>query len=93
MLKLLLVNGADANVTDKDGYNACTFAAGFGNVTCLKLLIDHGADLNAADNDGLAPLDIAKEHENDACVALLEARLFACVFFRLCVELCSEAGM
>ncbi|MCP3898447.1 MAG: hypothetical protein GY707_01785 [Desulfobacteraceae bacterium] len=50
--KVLLENGADVNLSNKDGFSALTFLAASGpkKIGIAQLLIDHGADVNKLTN-------------------------------------------
>jgi FOG: Ankyrin repeat len=61
IMKLLLDNGANANVRDAYGRIPLHWIGGIGDANyrtkVLDLLMKHGANLNAVDNDGNPPLN------------------------------------
>lgn len=54
----LLANGADANMSMRDGGNALHGAAFVGNAPAAALLLDLGVDADALNNDGISVWDI-----------------------------------
>lgn len=46
-MKLLLAHGADASITDKDGYTPMMGAGYIGRTEVGKALLDHGLDMTA----------------------------------------------
>jgi ankyrin repeat protein len=46
LMQLLIDNGADVKMTNKDGASALNFAAADGSLDRMKLLVEHGADVN-----------------------------------------------
>jgi ankyrin repeat protein len=77
MAKLLLSNGADANVKNSEGstplhYTASRTTGSRRNRTGMaELLLANGADVNAKDNDGQTPLHWIGGYESDDMVKLL----------------------
>jgi len=72
----LLENGANPNITTKDGNTALHIGALKGNTTIISILMNHGADINAKNSDGLTPVDIAyKTLENTNISANLNSFL------------------
>jgi ankyrin repeat protein len=70
--KLLLDNGADANVRDGNGESALHAAAARDRKVILKLLLDNGADIDAQNKRGDGPLLVAlKEGGHEETVRLL----------------------
>ncbi len=54
-----LQNGADVNMTDKNGVPIISLAASAGSIKIVKLLISHKADVNAEDDEHKSPLKYA----------------------------------
>lgn len=52
MMKLLIENGANVKMTNKDGASALNFAAADGNVERMALLVENGADVNCTSEAG-----------------------------------------
>ena len=72
--KLLLENGADPNLVEKNRSVALHMAGFPGNVEVNALLLDGGASINAQDVSGRTPLHIAAFASQPALVSLLLAR-------------------
>lgn len=68
LVKLLLANRADPNLTCKNGKNALRNAIKNGNGEIFDLLITSGADVKAVDNNGETNLMYAVQHEDTAAV-------------------------
>ena len=51
MVKLLLENGADCNVRDKQERRPLHWASYLGYTSIIRLLVEHGADVNCLDKD------------------------------------------
>lgn len=58
-IEVLLANGSDIHLTDRNGRSALHGAAGWGWDEAVEYLVQLGADLMARDNNGLTPLDVA----------------------------------
>ena len=58
-VRLLMENGADANIPCNDGNSPLHMAASKGNFNVVRLLLDYGADVNIPDNDGYTPFHCA----------------------------------
>jgi ankyrin repeat protein len=74
IVKVLLEQGANINLTDKVGQNALHYALENSNVNMriVKLLIDKGIDAKARDDKGRTPLNLCcKKGHYDALVMLL----------------------
>jgi hypothetical protein len=61
--ELLIVEGADVNVKDKNSATPLHLAAEYDHKEIAELLIANGADVNAKRSDGSTPLDWAKVYE------------------------------
>ena len=59
IVELLLANGADVNVKDKDGVTPLFDAVATVQKEIAKLLIINGADVNVADPFSMTPLHFA----------------------------------
>ncbi len=70
-LKLLLQNGASANIQDFEGRTALYVAAKSGFHQAISELINHGAERGIADYHAVTPLEIARQNKHTQCVALL----------------------
>jgi ankyrin repeat protein len=69
--KILIENGVDINVPDKEGYTPIFKASSSGNIELVKLLLKNGANPNIQTNYGDPPLDITKCSDNKKIVHLL----------------------
>ena len=56
IVKLLVGQGADINVQDRDGYTALMYAAGKGHIGIVRDLVELGADLNVQRIPGITAL-------------------------------------
>ena len=61
LVKLLLLNGADANSKIPNGWNVLMLAIRTGNYDTCKLLIDKGANINEKSPEGITPLNCPAE--------------------------------
>ncbi|HLK47739.1 MAG TPA: ankyrin repeat domain-containing protein [Bryobacteraceae bacterium] len=79
-IRLLLANGADPSIRQKNGTTALMFAAGLGRgqgvfakdyateaelVAAVKILVEHGAAVNAVSERGETPLHFAAQASDD----------------------------
>ena len=66
--ELLIVEGADVNVKDKNSATPLHLAAEYDHKEIAELLIANGADVNAKRSDGSTPLDwaIGRKHSETA---------------------------
>jgi len=71
LVKRLVVNGADINVTNEYGETAVIVAAESGYDSIIELLLAHKANINIKDKDGDTALDIAKYNGHARTVTLL----------------------
>lgn len=58
-LKILLENGAYANLQNNSGDTPLHLAMEFANQNCLRLLVEYNADEKLLNNSGWTPLDLA----------------------------------
>ena len=58
-VRLLMENGADANMPCDDGRSPLHIAASKGFFNVVRLLLDYGADVNIPDTDGCTPFHYA----------------------------------
>ena len=73
ILQLLLQQGGNPRLLDREGWTALHYAAICNNVEDIVQLIDAGADIEAEDKDGLTPLMRAyREDKPEALQVLLE---------------------
>lgn len=74
ILEILLRNGADVNLIDKDsGQTALHYAISCGHVECVKILLKYGANRNIADSDDVTCMHLANDCEDHNIIQLLEA--------------------
>ncbi len=71
LIRLLLLNGADANAKQEGGWTALHAASQNGDREMVELLLAHGADLNARADNQQCPLDMALLKGNKDIAALL----------------------
>nr|XP_022286571.1 uncharacterized protein LOC111099549 isoform X2 [Crassostrea virginica] len=69
--RLLLNNGADVNLCNKDGYSPLFKGSANGHDSIVQLLLNNGADVNLCNEDGCSPLFIGSENGHDSIVQLL----------------------
>jgi len=75
IVKLLLKNGANLNVKDKDGATPLHVASYYGNQEVVKLLLVNGTNVNSQDVDGVTPLyNASKRGYLEIVKLLLDAR-------------------
>jgi hypothetical protein len=70
LVKILLANGLDINVTDHAGLTALHRAVVYGRMKLTRFLIEHGANINALDTSNYAPLFFSRNRK--MCKYLLE---------------------
>ena len=74
LIRSLLAEGQDLNVTQVDGMAAIHWAAYHDDVETTRLLIDAGAQVDVVNRYGVTPLSLAAENGNGTLIeALLEA--------------------
>jgi uncharacterized protein len=56
LIDLLLKNGADANIQDRNGFSALHFTAQNFRIEAAEILLKGGAKVNPTDNFGATPL-------------------------------------
>jgi ankyrin repeat protein len=61
IVKVLVENGADVNIQDKNGNTALIYTSYYGYLEIVQHLIDKGVDINHQNKDGWAALQIAKK--------------------------------
>ena len=71
LVKLLLLNGADANSKIPNGWSVLMLAVRTGNYDTCRLLIDKGANINEKSPEGMSPLTLAAFCDNFEIVKLL----------------------
>jgi ankyrin repeat protein len=72
LVKLLLENNADPNLTDNNNSTALHFSVIFGQEKIIELLIKYKANPNILDNRGNTALDYAKIINNNKIIELLK---------------------
>jgi uncharacterized protein len=73
-VKLLLVNQADPNITDKeDHFSALMYAAAEGQTEVVKLLLTYNADPFMKDIDGDEALTFAGNNNHDEAASIIQA--------------------
>lgn len=73
-VQLLLRNGANINLCDKDETSPLYVACQEGHYSTVQLLLSNGADINVRDNDGSSPLSIACHEGFTSTVQLLMSK-------------------
>ena len=71
-VRLLLENGADANIPCDDGRSPLHIAASYGFFNVVRLLLDYGADVNIPDIDGYTPFHYAASQGCNLIELLIE---------------------
>ena len=73
LVKLLLLNGADADSRIENGWSALMIAIRMGSFEIVKMIVDKGADVNIKSPEGLSPLMLAAFCNNlELCKLLLQ---------------------
>jgi len=63
IVRLLLAQGANPNISDNLGWTPLHIAAQVNAFTIVQLLLDVGADINSENLQGQIPADLANNHE------------------------------
>ena len=71
IVEILLLNEAQVNLKDSNGYNALSTASTEGNTEVVKLLLDHDARVDLQDNNGWSALILASTEGHNEIVQLL----------------------
>ena len=71
IVRLLLENGADVNLSINNGFTSLHYAAGLGNLDTIKVLIKKGAILDKDNDFGDTPLLLAAQEQQMEAVKLL----------------------
>jgi len=72
VIRVLLENGAQIDVTDEYGKTPLFYACQFGQRLAAKKLLTHRANKTIKDEKGRLPIDIAQENKHNDVVRLLE---------------------
>lgn len=72
LVKLLLENGANPNLTNLEGTTALMYAAQFKNIELAKLLLQHKADKTIVNKDQKTAFEFAVFSNNDEIINLLK---------------------
>ncbi len=72
LVKLLLVNGANPNLTNLQGTTALMYAAQFKNIELVKLLLQNKADKTIINKDQKTAFEFAVFSNNDEIINLLK---------------------
>lgn len=73
ILEILLKNGANVNLIDKDsGQTALHYAISCGHLECIKILVNYGANPKITDSDDSTCIDLANESEDPNIIELLK---------------------
>lgn len=73
ILDILLKNGANVNLIDKDtGQTALHYAISCSHIECIKILLNHGANPHITDSDDLTCIDLANESDDPNIIELLK---------------------
>jgi ankyrin repeat protein len=71
MVKMLLDNNADVDVSDIEGGTALHYACYNGHEEIVNLLLMNGADINCKDDRGWTPLHVAAQRNQVECIKIL----------------------
>ncbi|XP_067414419.1 serine/threonine-protein phosphatase 6 regulatory ankyrin repeat subunit B-like [Emydura macquarii macquarii] len=71
MVRALLGQGAEINVTDTQGWGPLHFAAKSGFLACVRLLVETGATLTLESNEGRTPIQHAAAENHQEVVSFL----------------------
>eukprot|EP00644_Phytophthora_capsici_P013937 jgi/Phyca11/509001/fgenesh2_kg.PHYCAscaffold_40_\ len=56
---MLLINGADANITDFKGVSPLVSAVQLGDLEIVEMLVEYGANVNLCNNDNVSAVHVA----------------------------------
>uniref|UniRef100_A0A8C5HQN6 Serine/threonine-protein phosphatase 6 regulatory ankyrin repeat subunit C-like n=1 Tax=Gouania willdenowi TaxID=441366 RepID=A0A8C5HQN6_GOUWI len=70
-LEMLVSNGADVNIRNKDGRSALHMAAMYGRFTGSQILIQNGGEVDCVDKKGNTPLHVAARYGQELLVSAL----------------------
>ena len=71
ILRVLLANGGNVDVSANGRYTPLQIAASIGDVECIRVLLEFDADLSIRDEYGRTPIETAKEHRKRTAGKLL----------------------
>lgn len=71
-IRQAITMGANAAITDKEGWNALHWAAFHGSPQAAKELVKDISLLDSTDKEGMTPLETAKKENNNEVVKVLE---------------------
>ncbi|KAG4107370.1 ankyrin repeat-containing domain protein [Neocallimastix lanati (nom. inval.)] len=72
IVKLLINNGADIEVTFSEDVSPLHYAIYFGKVSMIKALLNYGANVNKKDNDSKTPIIYAFENINEDSLSIIK---------------------
>ena len=80
MARILILNGADLNTRDVEGWTPLHAAAACGNLQIINLMVDSGADLVALNHDDKMPVDVGCDADIQYILQqkMLEAGMYHC---------------
>ena len=71
-MRMLLEEGADANISEQHGITPLMIASFYGHITVVELLLRAGSIAELKNNDGFSALELAKSQGRGEVVRLLE---------------------
>ena len=72
IIKILLQNGANVNMQNRNGRSPLSLAAAGNRLDLVKLLVQNGAQIDLKDNQNQTPLDLALINSHDTVVYYLK---------------------
>jgi len=72
MVQMLLLNGANPNIADREGSTPLHFAVKLGEPEIVLQLLQYGARQTQINKEGLTPYDLAKKHKSKTVPSLLK---------------------